>query len=327
MRSRVGAGAGSARVQRADAPPEAPPRFRARCRRWSGPGRGPGRGFRARPPRPRPRRPPALDCSCLAAAAWRRGRPRRWRPWWRSAQPSTLRSCCASEPSERGRRAAGLRGRARGAASRAAAGGPAPSRPALGPGGAADWRGPRPPSPAPRPRQRNGRERAELGLPARPRPAARPGGLRGRGRRGDSAPRPGGGGARTPPARPRPGPGSLCPPPLALEGPAAGAAVPGGSAAFGAPRSGRCSGCAAHRPTREAFRGREPAAAVRSGLGRVPPAVGPPRNADRGRARRQCGERVQAGVPGRLRTWRPAGPGALRGPGGSPRGCPSPASS
>lgn len=172
MRSRVGAGAGSALVQRADAPPEAPPRFRARCRRWSGPGRGPGRGFRARPPRPRPRRPPALDCSCLAAAAWRRGRPRRWRPWWRSAQPSTLRSCCASEPSERGggrqgcgdarggrplgrRRAARLlRARPWGLVGRRTGGAPGPRARPPGPGRGTGERGPSSasrPGPAPPP--------------------------------------------------------------------------------------------------------------------------------------------------------------------------------
>lgn len=69
----------------------------------AGPGRGgPGGGASRTEPEAPPPGPPALDCSCLAAAAWRRERPRRRRWPWRSAQPSSLRSSCASEPGERG---------------------------------------------------------------------------------------------------------------------------------------------------------------------------------------------------------------------------------
>lgn len=147
--------------------PAGPPRPAPR-RRGGG-----GRGFCAQPPEAPPFAPPALDCSCLAAAAWRRGRPgRRLRlRLWRSAQPSILRSFCASEPSEwgggrqsEGRGAARPHGRAEGAAGpcsppwRRAGSGPTP-RPRAAPSRR-----------VPRERRRAGRGRAVV---LRPRPAPR----------------------------------------------------------------------------------------------------------------------------------------------------------
>lgn len=102
---------------------------------------GPGAGLPAPPPALRPHRPPALDCSCLAAAAWRRGRLRQRRRWWRSAQLGSLRNCCASEPSKRG---GGRQGR--GDAAGAGLTGALPGSLTRGPAWAA-----RPPSPGPRP--------------------------------------------------------------------------------------------------------------------------------------------------------------------------------
>lgn len=152
---------------------------------------------------------------------------------------------------------------------------PGPRARPPGPGRGTGWRGP--------------------SSASRPGPAARPGGLRGLGRRGDSARGRGEGVPR--PRRPDPGPG---PARFFRRGRLRKAGLLGRPCPWArsvrAPRGGRCSGCAGHRPAREAFRARD-------------------RRLRSARVWDACFQLL--GRPGAA-TWRPAGPGVHRGPGGSP---------